>query len=266
MNEWALITGASSGIGCELARLFAADHFNLALVARSESRLSQLAAELRAGHGVQVKVLVKDLSLPAAPREIFGLLEGTPISVLVNNAGIGLYGDFAQTDLQRSRDIMQVNMEALVQLTHLFVQPMLARRTGKILNVASTAAFQPGPSVNVYYATKAFVYSFTYALAAELQGTGVTVTALCPGATFTEFFNRANMGVKSGWRVMSAGKVAEIGYRGLMKGKRVVIPGTFNRIASALAKRAPVRLTAGVVRRLHQGRAPRGARRPGPDH
>jgi uncharacterized protein len=255
MNEWVLITGASSGIGRELARLFAADRFNLVLLARNEARLHQLAEELRAKCRIDVKVLVKDLSAATAPREIFDALRDTPVSVLVNNAGVGAYGAFANTGLRLSLDVMHVNMGALVQLTHLFVRPMLERRAGRILNVASTAAFQPGPMVNIYYASKAFVYSFSCALAAELKDSGVTVTALCPGTTRTEFFDRAKINVAGGWPMMDARKVAAAGYRGLMKGKRVVIPGASNKVAAGLAKLMPARWAAGMVRRLHQSRA-----------
>ena len=237
MSECALITGASEGIGCELAKLFARDKFNLVLVARNEMRLNRLAAEFRAKDGIEVKVLAKDLSAATAPPEIFDALRDTPVSILVNNAGFGWHGAFAATELQRSLDMMQVNMAALVQLTHLFVQPMLARRAGKILNVASTAAFQPGPMVNVYYASKAFVHSFSYALAEELRDSGVTVTTLCPGTTRTEFFARGNFGSARAPFTMDARTVAEAGYRGLMRGQRVVIPGLTNKISSFLARR-----------------------------
>jgi uncharacterized protein len=252
MKDWALITGASSGIGLELARLFAADHCNLVLVARNETKLNELAAELRAAHGVQTQVRVKDLSRTNAAQEIFEALGGTPINILVNNAGIGFHGDFAESDLAAQTDMMQINMTALVQLTHFFLKPMLARKNGRILNVASTAAFQPGPMINVYYASKAFVYSFSYALAEELEGSGVTVTALCPGTTHTEFFVRGNFGPTRAPFTMDARTVAEAGYRGMLRGKRVVIPGLTNQIASALAKRLPVRWTTAVVRRVHQ--------------
>jgi short-subunit dehydrogenase len=251
MNDWSLITGASSGIGFELAKIFAREKFNLVLVARNESRLNELAAHFRKQHGIEVKVLAKDLLHESAPQEIFDALRNTPVSILVNNAGIGWHGAFAETDLQRALDIMHVNMDALVRLTHLFVQPMLARRSGKILNVASTAAFQPGPMVNVYYASKAFVHSFSYALADELKNSGVTVTALCPGTTHTEFFARGNFGPVRAPFTMSAEAVAEAGFRGLMRGKRVVIPGALNKIASFLAKRMPVRVTTSIVRRIH---------------
>lgn len=252
MNGWALITGASAGIGRELALLFAADHFDLALVARREGRLKEFAGELRSRYGIQTKVLAKDLASPASPQELFDALSDTPISVLVNNAGFGRYGPFGRSDLRVQSDMMRVNMTALVELTHLFVQPMLVRRRGRILNVASTAAFQPGPTVSVYYASKAFVYSFSCALAEELTGTGVTVTTLCPGTTRTEFFDRANLRVSHRWPMMDAPVVAEIGYRGLMQGKRVVIPGATNKIASTLAKFAPARLAAKVAARIHR--------------
>jgi uncharacterized protein len=254
MSDWALITGASAGIGRELAKLFAADHYNLILVARSEPRLQALAAELQQGHQIETLVVPKDLARPGAAADIFAAAQNTPVSVLVNNAGFGHYGFFAQTDLERQTGMMQVNMRALVELTHLFLQPMLARHNGRILNVASTAAFQPGPTVGIYYASKAFVYSFSYALANELEGTGVTVTALCPGTTRTEFFERAGVRMNRPWPLMEARTVARQGYRGLMRGKRVVIPGLMNRLMAVLAPCAPARLTSAIVRRIHEGR------------
>lgn len=252
MNDWALVTGASSGIGRELAILFAADGFNLVLVARNEARLSQLASGLRGRHRIEATVLPVDLATPNVSREVFEALRETPVSILVNNAGAGLYGLFAATDLRVQTGLMQVNMNALVELTHLFLQPMRARGHGRILNVASLAAFQPGPMVNVYYASKAFVYSFSCALAEELSDSGITVTALCPGTTRTEFFARARMRMQRQWPMMDARRVAEIGYRGLMKGKRIVIPGSVNRLASLLARLSPTGLAMKVVRRIHQ--------------
>jgi short-subunit dehydrogenase len=253
MNEWALITGGSMGIGYELAKVFAANKFNLILIARNEARLKQVADELRAKHGIETKILVKDLSLATAPQEIFDILRDTPIAVLVNNAGFGWRGSFAEGDLQHTAlEMMHVNMDSLVALTRLFVPQMLARKHGRILNVASTAAFQPGPFSNIYFATKAFVLSFSVALSEELEGTGVTVTALCPGSTKTEFFERANMkNLRRDSIMMDAGVVAEIGYRGLMRGKRIVIPGTLNKIMAALAKFVPTRVTTKIVRRIN---------------
>jgi short-subunit dehydrogenase len=253
MNNWALITGASSGIGRELAECFAAGHFNLVLTARNQARLEQAATELRERHRIETKVLPRDLASPTAAQEMFDALRDTPIEVLVNNAGFGVHGRFAANDLRGQTDLMQVNMIALVQLTHLFLGPMLARNRGRILNVASTAAFQPGPTINVYFASKAFVYSFSYALAEELIGTNVTVTTLCPGTTRTEFFSQGRgFDPQRGPWAMDARTVAEAGYRGTMRGQRVVIPGVLNKLCAALAKRMPDRLTAGIVRRLHK--------------
>lgn len=251
MDNWALITGASSGIGRELAIVFAQNGHNLVLVARNEARLSALAGELHSTNKIETKIVTQDLDEPGAASKIFQVIREIPISVLVNNAGFGSYGAFAQSDLASQTSMMQVNMLALVQLTHLFVRPMVAKGAGRILNVASTAAFQPGPMINVYYATKAFVYSFSYALADELVGTGVSVTVLCPGLTRTEFQERAHLSSSGGWPMMSAHSVAVEGYRGLMKGKRVVIPGMLNKIASFVAKRAPARITSAVVRKIH---------------
>ena len=252
MSNWALITGASSGIGCELAKLFAADHFNLILVARNEAKLKQVAGELTAKHGISATVLARDLSDPAAPAEIFAALREVPISILVNNAGFGWSGRFTQGELKRSLDMMRVNMDALVQLTRFFAPPMLARGAGRILNVASTAAFQPGPFAAIYYASKAFVFSFSVALAEEFAGTGVTVTTLCPGSTRTEFFARAGMQRASRWlHLMPADTVARIGYRALMNGKQIVVPGVMNKITSSIARLLPAWVTAKIAGRIN---------------
>jgi uncharacterized protein len=253
MNEWALITGASLGIGHELAKVFAENKFNLVLVARNEARLKQVAEELREQYGIETKFLAKDLSLASAPREIFDALRDTRISMLVNNAGFGWRGAFAECDLQSTAlDMMHVNMDSLVALTRLFVAPMLARRHGRILNVASTAAFQPGPFANIYFATKSFVLSFSNALAEEMEGTGVTVTALCPGSTRTEFFERAGMqNLRRDALMMDAAVVARTGFRGMTRGKRVVIPGVLNKVMSTLANFVPTRLTTKIVRKIN---------------
>jgi short-subunit dehydrogenase len=198
--------------------------------------------------------MVKDLARPGVALEIFDELRDCPIEVLVNNAGFGLYGRFVENELPTQTAIMQVNMNALVELTYLFVKPMLERRHGRILNVASTAAFQPGPLINVYYASKAFVFSFSYALAEELRGTGVTVTTLCPGTTATEFFARGNFGPVRAPFTMGADEVATIGYRAMMKGTPVVIAGWINRLAAAVSRRLPSAWTMAIVRRVHRRR------------
>ena len=257
-DEWVLVTGASAGIGCALATVFAANGFNLVLVARNQSRLSILAQELANRHQVKTKVLSKDLSMPEAAPQIFDELQRdlVEVSILVNNAGFGLRGAFADGPVGSFAEMVQVNIGALVELTGLFVPPMLKRGRGRILNLASTAAFEPGPLMAVYYASKAFVFSFSYALAEELSSSGITVTALCPGPTKTEFQNRAGTNQSPRWAdrwMMDAETVAKMGFDGLMAGKRVVIPGAINKLGFVLAKCAPTGLAAKVARRVIEG-------------
>jgi short-subunit dehydrogenase len=252
MKDWVLITGASEGIGRELAKQFAANEFNLVLTARNESRLGHLAAELQREHRVETKLIAADLADRETPERLFRECRELPISVLVNNAGFGWQGSFAEEDLEEAAEMIGVNVSALVHLTHLFLAPMLARREGRILNVASTAAFQPGPFTAIYYATKAFVFSFSVALGEELRGSGASVTTLCPGFTQTEFHRRAEM--KLGPRtlgMMSAATVARAGYHGCMKRKAIVIPGVLNKFTAFVSRRLPARLTATVVRRIN---------------
>ncbi len=251
---WTLVTGASAGIGRELAIGLAERQFKLVLLARQRERLETLADELRARHGVETRVLAADLAEPEAPARVFEALRELRLEGLVNNAGLGLYGPFAQSDPAAGARLMRVNMTALVELTRRFVEPMLQRGSGRILNVASVAAFQPGPSVSLYYASKAFVYSFSYALAVELKGTGVTVTTLCPGSTRTEFFERAGMHMARPLGLSDPRRVARAGIDGMLRGKRVVIPGWKNRLIAALSPCLPPALPAAAVRKIHAPR------------
>jgi short-subunit dehydrogenase len=256
MSKWALITGASQGIGYEFSKLFAAQGNDLVLVARDTTRLEQVAEELRTRHGVKVRVLAGDLGAAAATQEIFDELQREQIfiSFLVNNAGFGFQGAFSELDLQGHRYLMHVNMTALVELTHLFLKPMLQRREGRILNVASTASFQPGPFMNLYYASKAFVYSFSCALSEELKGTGVTATVLCPGLTKSQFHTRAGLKRPTNhFLMMPADKVAKIGYRAMMRGKPVVVAGWFNKTAAVIAKALPGPLMSKVTGAVNRG-------------
>src|ERR1043165_596969 len=219
----ALITGASSGLGADFARLFAKDGYDLVLVARSEGKLHELARDL----GVKTTVIAADLSKPNAAADVVAQLGAIEIDALVNNAGVGLAGAFADNDLQTELDMIQLNVVALTQLTKLLLPPMLQRGRGRILNVASTASFQPGPLMAVYYATKAYVLSFSEAIAEELRKTPVTVTALCPGPTATGFVAAANVSETRLFTLMppmESEKVAHIGYEAMKKGRRVVIP------------------------------------------
>lgn len=257
MSKTALITGASSGIGLELAKCFARGGANLVLVARDEGRLGQIASELRPS-GVSVKVIAADLARPVAPSDILDATRAANIDVdyLVNNAGFGMCGFFADADVQAELDMMQVNMIALVHLTRLYLPGMRQRGTGGVLNVASTAAFQPGPLMAIYYASKAFVLSFTEAIFEELSGTGVTATALCPGPTATGFQKRAKMEsvrlMKSRLLMATARQVAEVGYLGFLEGKAIVIPGLMNKIGAQAVRVSPRAAVRKVTRKLQE--------------
>jgi len=253
-QETALITGASAGIGWELARLFAADGSRLVLVARRKDRLEQLAVQLQQEHGIEVHVLAQDLADPAAPQAICDRLgaDGLEVDVLVNNAGFGSAGAVAELPAQRQVDMVQVNVGALTHLTRLFLPGMLQRGRGGVLNVGSTAGFQPGPFMAVYYATKAYVLSFTEALAEELSGTPIKVSCLAPGATDTEFERQAGLEDKLLFRLgtMDVQTVARAGYRGFRRGQVIVIPGLKNRFGAFSVRLAPRWLVRKIVKRL----------------
>ena len=255
-NQTALITGASSGIGLELANVFARNGYDLVLVARREDKLLALQSTLEARYGIRAKVLCADLSEPNAPGELFDALqeEKVTIDILVNNAGFATYGEFAQTDLDTELQLLQVNIAALTHLTKLFLPPMLERKRGKILNVASIAAFQPGPLMAVYYASKAYVLSFSEALSEELDGSGVSVTCLCPGTTTSGFQERAAMQSSKlvQGALMSAATVANRGYRALMRGQRVSVPGTKNRLFTLAPRILPRSWSAKIVKRAQE--------------
>jgi hypothetical protein len=253
INSTALITGASAGLGYEFAHLFARDHVNLVLVARSGPKLAELAGQLRQQHGITVKTIPLDLGLPQASQTLFEETRraGIHVDVLVNNAGYGMSGSFHEIPLSESYGQIQLNVTALTLLTRLYLGPMLERHSGKIMNVASTAAFQPGPLMAVYYATKAYVLSFTEALADELRNTGVSVTCFCPGATLTEFQKRAqteNSRLFKQLSPMDAKTVAERGYRALMDGKTLAIAGFRNWMVAESVRFAPRKLVTAISR------------------
>lgn len=251
----ALVTGASSGLGVEYAKLFAADKHDLVLVARRRDRLEALAAELRSAQGVKVSVLAGDLADPRGPG---GVIEEArrldlEIDFLVNNAGLGASGAFAELPLSRELEMIQVNLTALVSLTRELLPGMLARKRGRILNVGSTAGFPPGPFMAVYYASKAFVNSFTEALWYELRGTGVTATVSCPGATATEFAGVAGNDRSLLFRMGAApaAEVARQGYRAMMKGKPMVVHGLRNKLTVQSLRVSPRALTRAIAASLN---------------
>ncbi len=254
----ALITGASSGIGLELAHLFAHDGYRLVLVARNRGALRELADDLQSRYSVTVRVSPKDLAHPAAPTELFQELQeaGIVLDVLVNNAGFGGGGPFLTTDWNNEAEMMQVNMVALTHLTKLFL-PQIRAREGKVLNVASTAAFQPGPFMAVYYASKAYVLHFTEALAEELRDSGVTVTCLCPGPVKTNFQKRAHLGdtkLATSPLLVDVREVARVAYEGMKQGKRVVIPGWKNRFGVQMLRLSPRDMVTKVIRRIQESK------------
>ncbi|MCF4167433.1 SDR family oxidoreductase [Zavarzinia compransoris] len=253
----ALVTGASSGIGTDLAREFARDGHDLILVARNEAALTALATEVAAEHGVTATVIAADLSDPAAPRRLFDdvTARGLSVDVLVNNAGFGDGSHFAGATREKTMGMIQVNIAALTDLMHAFLPGMVARGRGRVLNVASTAAFQPGPGMAVYCATKAYVLSLSEAVAEELKGTGVTVTTLCPGPTRTNFMDVADVADNALFSkglvpVMTAAEVARIGFRAAKRGQVIVVAGLLNQIGAFTPRLAPRSFTRRLTGRL----------------
>lgn len=253
-KKTALITGATSGIGYELTKLFAQNGFDLAIVARNMARLDKVSGEVQRGPNVTVQVIPKDLSQPTAAEEIYRELQskGIEVDVLVNNAGFNVYGPFRKTSAQKELQMMQVHMLTLTHLTKLFLPGMLKRKFGKVLNLASTASFTPGAGDAVYCATKAYVLSFSEAIAEELKGTGVTVTALCPGPTKTEFAERAEMADTKIFQgsLSSAAEVAQAGYRAMMQGRTTVVVGLNNKLMIFSLRFSPRNLVTKIGKSL----------------
>ncbi|HTL73946.1 MAG TPA: SDR family oxidoreductase [bacterium] len=250
--ETVLITGASSGIGLELAKCFAAEKSNLVLVARSTEALEKLAAELRAQFQIQVVVLTADLAKPESPQWIFDEAgrAGIAVDVLVNNAGFGLQGMFNELPLARQMEILQVNQTALTALTGLFLPGMIQRNRGGILNVGSIAGFQPGPAMALYFASKAYVQSFTEALAAELSDTQLHVSVLCPGPTSTNFGKVARGGKVRRRKLpgMSAEAVAKYGCEKFRSRRVVIVPGWGNKMSVFIVRFIPRSLLRKLVK------------------
>jgi uncharacterized protein len=251
----ALITGASNGIGLELAKVFAANGHSLVLVARNQAKLQELKMQLEAEHKISVYIIAKDLSVVNAAHEIFDETNAQNITIdyLVNNAGFGDFGMFTETDESKELQMIQLNITALTQFTKLYVQQMVKRKAGKIMNVASTAAFQSGPTMAVYYATKAYVLSFSEAVDNEVREHGVSITTLCPGATESGFQAVAAMeesALVKGKKLPTSQEVAEYGYKAMMKGKTVAIHGFKNYILANSVRFMPRSIVVKVTRKI----------------
>lgn len=253
MKKRALITGASSGIGLELAKIFASKGIDLLLIARNENALNKLQDELFIKYKVDVDIFPKDLSKPESADQVYEYCQqrNYQIDYLVNNAGFGDYGFFAESKWDKQLEMINLNITGLTKLTHLFLPAMLARKYGKIMQVASIASFLPGPLMSVYYATKAYVLHFSEAISNELEGTGITVTALCPGHTESGFQDAANLGeskLVKGRKLPSSLDVAKYGFNAMMKGKKVAIHGTFNYIQVNSIRFTPRNLVLKIAR------------------
>jgi uncharacterized protein len=253
-NQYALITGATSGIGYELAKIFAENGYNLILVARSQNDLDVTANEFNGLYGVEAITLAKDLFKPNAAFEIYDEVNthGITVDVLVNDAGQGVYGKFVEEDIQRQLDIIQLNVTSLTALTYLFLKEMVARNEGKILQLASIVSEIPAPLQAVYGATKGYILLFTEALINELKDTNVTVTALQPGATDTDFFNKAgaqNSKIAKEQKLSNPADVARDGYEALMKSDDTIVPGLKNKIQSVLSNVMPDTMLAENMRK-----------------
>lgn len=257
MNPCAVITGASSGIGKELARVFAREGYNLFITARRKETLNELAEELQKKFGVQVICYSADLTNPDIPKKVYDSAQAKDlnITVLVNNAGIGDYGFFHESDWHKTAAMIDLNIRSLTHLTRLFLPDLIQKERACIMNVASTAAFQPGPLMSVYYATKHYVLAFSEAIANELDNTGVTVTTLCPGPTKSEFQETAGMQKSKLFDrlpIASSQEVAEYGYHAMKDGKRVAIYGLINKISPQLLRFVPRRLATWATRRIQE--------------
>ncbi|BCJ91440.1 short-chain dehydrogenase [Terrihabitans soli] len=253
-NRWTLVTGASAGMGLELARLFAKDGHGLVLVARRKDRLDQLAAELSGQHGVPVKTLGLDLAAPGAVKDLvdFTVREGVDVHTLVNNAGFGLRGAFHELDAERQDEMVRLNVGAVTSLARAFLPGMIARREGGILNLASMAAFQSGPYMAVYYATKAYVLSFSEALHEEAKDHGVKVSAFCPGPVQTEFVAIAGLEGRPRFDTApDAASMARAGYDAYVANKAIFIPGLFNKLGIFMERLVPRSVPRSAVKKFN---------------
>lgn len=256
-RSFVLITGATAGIGYELAKIYANDGYNLVLIARNSEKLEKVKTELNLIYNVSIHTLSIDLSKDNACEDILSYVnkKHLTVDVLINNAGIGSFGYFKELDIAKEVQQINVNIKALTELTRLFLPVMINNESGSILNVASTAAFCAGPKMATYYATKAFVLSFTEAIYEEIKGSNIKVSCLCPGAVKTEFLDKAGIKKKEFAKknMMSAKQVAKVAYRDFKKGKLIIVPGINNKIVIAFNKLIPRSLSRKVILLMNKG-------------
>lgn len=254
-NKTALVTGAASGLGFEFSLLLAKDSYSLILVDIDAKKLEKVKNHIQKSFNSQIVMLIKDLSKPNIAQEIFYDIKDTQVDVLINNAGFGLFGAFSDTKWQRESEMLNLHINTTTQLTKLFLKGMVKRDNGKILNISSLAAFLPGPLMAIYYASKAYILSFSEAIANELKGTGVTVTALCPGQTktsFQEVVSGTSSKNKEAFNMACPKGVANYGYKAMLKGKTVAIPGRFNKFLATLSRFVPRKMTTSIVRKIQE--------------
>jgi uncharacterized protein len=254
-KKTALVTGAASGLGFEFSLLLAKDSYNLILVDIDATKLEYAKKRIQKTYDTNVQILVKDLSKANIAQEIFEHVEEIPIDILINNAGFGLFGAFSDTKWQRESEMLNLHINTTTQLTKLILKGMVDRSNGKILNISSLAAFLPGPLMAIYYASKAYILSFSEAIANELKGTGVTVTALCPGQTktsFQEVVSSTSCKNKKAFNMACPIEVAKYGYAAMLKGKTVAIPGRFNKFLATLSRFVPRKMTTSIVRKIQE--------------
>ena len=263
-NKTALITGAASGLGFEFSLLLANDSYNLILVDINASKLEKVKNHIQKVYNSQIVILIKDLSKNNIALDILNDIKDEQVDVLINNAGFGLFGSFSDTNWQRESEMLNLHINTTTQLTKLFLKGMVERDNGKILNISSLAAFQPGPLMAIYFASKAYILSFSEAIANELKGTGVTVTALCPGQTktafqtvvantsFQELDSDSSCKNKFDYNMACPKGVAKYGYAAMLKGKTVAIPGRFNKFLATLSRFVPRKMTTSIVRKIQE--------------
>ena len=254
-NNYALVTGAAAGLGFEFSKLLANDGYDLLMVDLNKSNLNDAKAKLISSYDVHIVTIAQDLSKQESAKLVYNQVQDYTIDVLINNAGFGMYGSFYENDWERELSMLNLHMITTTHLTKLVLKNMVANKKGKVLNVSSLAAFQPGPFMALYYATKAYILSFSEAIANELKGTGISVTAFCPGPTKTLFQETVKEGQAAGkisFNMACPEKVTQYGYKAMQKGKSYAIPGGFNKVLALLPRLLSRNISTKIVRKIQE--------------